>query len=407
MKSSEEKLRLLVISQYFYPEEFRINDLCSAWVTKGYDVTVITGIPNYPKGKFFQGYGLFKRRKDNYQGVTIVRLPILPRGKGFLRLSLNYLSFVVSGFFWATFTRLNAEFVFINEVSPMTQALPGIWFANRRNIPVYLYVQDLWPENIEATLKKPHPKFIRVIDRLVRSIYQNVDKIFVSSQGYINNIASKGVSPDKLLYWPQFAEDFYQPLKRVAEHPIPNTPSTKVIFTGNMGIAQGLDTLLEAAKLLQDEAVEFYLVGNGSEKEHLQTSAKNLKHVFFLDAVPANEVSGYLAQCDLAYVSLLDEPIYEVTVPAKLQSYLASGIPVLASATGEVKRIVLASNAGFVCPPGQALPVVASIRSYKSMKKDDHDVLRFNAEAYYQANFNKNTLLDQMDSHLIGEDDEV
>ena len=140
------KKHILVVSQYFYPEPFRINDMCKEWVKRGYKVTVVTGIPNYPEGKFYKGYGWCKKRKENIDGIDVIRLPIFARNKGgALRLALNYYSFVISGFFGKLFTRIKADLVFTFEVSPMTQALVGVWYAKKRKIPHYLYVQDLWP----------------------------------------------------------------------------------------------------------------------------------------------------------------------------------------------------------------------------------------------------------------------
>src|SRR5699024_7818619 len=143
------KKHILVISQYFYPEQFRINDICSEWVKKGYKVTVITGIPNYPQGKSYKGYGFFKKNREKYNGIEIIRITLIPRGNSAIMLSLNYLSFVITGFFWSLFTKVKADAVFIFEVSPMTQALPGVWYSKRKGVPCYLYVQDLWPENVE------------------------------------------------------------------------------------------------------------------------------------------------------------------------------------------------------------------------------------------------------------------
>lgn len=149
MKGKKEKKHILVLSQYFYPEQFRINDMCNEWVKRGYKVTVLTGIPNYPYGKFYKGYGYTKKRHEQWNGMEIIRIPLIPRGKTAIGLILNYLSFVCSGFFWKTFTKVKADCIFMYEVSPMTQTLIGVWYAKKQKIPCFLYVQDLWPENVE------------------------------------------------------------------------------------------------------------------------------------------------------------------------------------------------------------------------------------------------------------------
>lgn len=141
--------KILVVSQYFYPEQFRINDICTSWIKRGYEVTVLTGIPNYPQGDFYNEYGLKKRRKDEFDGVNIIRIPIIPRKSNSIMMALNYLSFVISGFVWNLNNKEKFDMVFIYEVSPMTQAMPGLWIAKKLKIPCYIYVMDLWPENFE------------------------------------------------------------------------------------------------------------------------------------------------------------------------------------------------------------------------------------------------------------------
>ena len=144
----KEKTHILVVSQYFFPEQFRINDICVEWVMRGYKITVLTGIPNYPQGTFYDGYDLNHRRTEEWNGIKIIRIPLFPRGNNSMGLALNYVSFVASGFVWSLFTKIKADYVFNFEVSPMTQALVGVWYAKKRKIPCYLYVQDLWPENV-------------------------------------------------------------------------------------------------------------------------------------------------------------------------------------------------------------------------------------------------------------------
>ena len=239
-----KKKHILVVSQYFYPEQFRINDICEQWVKDGYEVTVLTGIPNYPQGDFYDGYGISKRRKETWRGIEIIRIPICPRKTGKVKLALNYMSFVVSGLFWSLFTKLKADVVFIYEVSPVTQALPGVWYAKRRKIPCYLYVLDLWPENVESVLGI-HNKFILgAIGTLVDYIYKRCDIIFTSSRSFIEKIKNRGVKKEKLEFWPQYAEEFYQKYDGKFECEIPRDGVLNLTFAGNIGYAQGLDVLV-------------------------------------------------------------------------------------------------------------------------------------------------------------------
>jgi glycosyltransferase involved in cell wall biosynthesis len=396
--TKQSKRRLMIISQYFYPEEFRINDLAFEWVKRGYEVTVITGIPNYPKGSFFSGYGWFRKNNDVIQGVNVIRIPILPRRNGLVFLSLNYLSFVVSGYFWSKFTRLQSDVVFINEVSPMTQALPGIWFAKRRKIPSILYVQDLWPENVKATLKSNDSILTRYLGRLTKRIFENTDTILTTSSSFVDNIVARGISKEKVHYWPQYAEDFYQPM------PKDNHSVTRIMFTGNIGQAQGLDLLVEVAKEIpEDSNIVFVLVGHGRNKESLMKSVRdnNVQQRFeFVDAVLPTEVPKLLATADAGYIGFNQNTIFEMTIPAKFQSYLACSMPIIASASGEVASIVTKNNLGFISAPGDARGLLRNIINFSSLSKEEKEVMSNNAKIYQETHFAKQQLLDKMDVFL-------
>ena len=185
------KKHILIVSQYFYPEQFRINDMACEWVKRGYRVTVLTGIPNYPQGKFYQGYGWFKRRKESWNGIDIIRIPLIARGHSSIGMVMNYLSFVVSGFFWKCFTKIKADYVFTFEVSPMTQALVGVWYAKRRKIPHYLYVQDLWPENVEIVTGIHTRAVIGPIEKMVKYIYRKSDRVLATSPSFVREIQKR------------------------------------------------------------------------------------------------------------------------------------------------------------------------------------------------------------------------
>src|SRR5690625_988628 len=324
---------ILVISQYFYPEQFRINDICSEWVKRGHKVTVITGIPNYPQGKYFNGYGLFKKRKEIYNGIDIFRLQLMPRGDSSLMLVLNYISFVVSGFLWKLFTRIKADYVFIFEVSPMTQALPGVWYAKRRKIPCYIYVQDLWPENVEIITGIKSKFIIGLINKMVDYIYKNCDKIFTTSKSFVKTIVNRKVPKSKVKYWPQYAESFYRPINNKEENnEIPQDGKLNVIFTGNIGYAQGLDLLPKVAKSLKckgySESIRFNIVGDGRYKQELlgEIVEFDLVDMFnFISQKSPEEIPYLLSSSDVAYLSFSNNELFNKTIPAKLQSYMACG----------------------------------------------------------------------------------
>lgn len=401
------KRHILVISQHFYPEQFRINDLCVEWVKRGYRVTVITGIPNYPQGKFYTGYGPFKKRRENYGGVEIIRLPIFPRGKNHLTLSFNYLSFIVSGFFWNLFTRIKADYVFVFATSPIMQALPGIWYARKRRIPCYIYVQDLWPENFQAVTGISNKYIIGAIGKVVDYIYNQCTRIFVTSRSFVEAISNRGVPKEKIEYWPQYAEDFYKPLPKKGIREIPDDGAFNIIFAGNIGLAQGLDILPKAALILKDKLqgrqVRFNIVGDGRYKETLV----NMVHSFgvsdmfnFIDKQPAMRIPEFLAACDAALICLTSNPIFTMTIPAKLQSYMACGVPILVSADGETAKIVSEANAGLCSPAGDVDSLAENIVRMVNMTSDELKRLGNNAREYYCKNFNKEELLDRVDRYF-------
>lgn len=399
------KKHILVISQYFYPENFRINDICKEWVNKGYEVTVVTGIPNYPKGKFFEGYGLFKKRKEEYEGVHIIRLPIVARGKGSIRLALNYFSFVFSGFFWKIFTRIKADKVFIFEVSPMTQALVGVWYAKRRKIPCAIYVQDLWPENVEVVTGIHNKTIIGAIDKMVNYIYKNCSLILATSPSFVKRIEERTSAFDKegkskVKYWPQYAEDFYKPVEKKELEDLKASDTFRVVFTGNVGYAQGLDVLPQIAKVLKTQKTicEFVIIGDGRYMDEFKCEIKkrDVGEMFlFLGRKKPEEIPGYLALCNVAFISFTDSELFEMTIPAKLQSYMACGMPVIAVAGGETKRIIEEAECGCVVSFENHIELVNVITA---LKQKELSKWSDNSRSYYDRNYNKKLLLDKVES---------
>ena len=404
------KKHILVISQYFYPENFRINDMCKEWVKRGYEITVVTGIPNYPQGKFFDGYGLCKKRKEEYEGVHVIRLPILARGKGSVRLALNYFSFVVSGFFWKTFTKVKADKVFIFEVSPMTQALVGVWYAKRRKIPCYIYVQDLWPENVEVVTGIHNKSIIGAIDKMVNYIYKNCQLIFATSPSFVKKLEERQVVYDdvgmsKVKFWPQYAEEFYKPMEKIKLSDMPENDKFKIVFAGNIGYAQGLDILPKIAVLLKKEKVDcqFIIIGDGRYRKEFEKeiAQSNVGDMFtLLGRKQPEKVPYYLAWCDAAFLSFADNELFKMTIPAKLQSYMACGMPILAVAGGETKRIIDEAECGITCQLGNVEnicnAVITMIENYGCCTEE----MKKRSLNYAKSFFSKETLLAELELYI-------
>ena len=395
---------ILIISQYFYPEQFRINDIAMEWVKRGNKVTVLTGIPNYPQGRFYKGYGWLKRRKEVWNGIDVIRIPLVARGKSSIGMILNYFSFVVSGWIWKCFTRVKADLVFTFEVSPMTQALIGVWYSKKHKIPNYLYVQDLWPENVETVTGIKSPLIIKPISRMVDYIYSNCEKIFATSPSFVKEIQKRTPGEEKkVIYWPQYAEEFYRPVDEKSNL-IPQDDILNITFTGNIGTAQGLEILPKTAKLLKEQnvSVRFNIVGDGRNKENLVRCIKDNGVEEYFNLIgwqPAEQIPIILSSSDAAFLSFADNPLYSMTIPAKLQSYMACGIPIIASACGETKRIIEESNCGLCCKMGDVESLVANILKMKNLE----DLSQYSrlSRVYFIANFDKKMLMDKLDEYLL------
>lgn len=402
---------ILLISQYFYPETFRVNDMAVEWVKRGYKVTVLTGIPNYPMGEYFEGYDKKHRTRETWNGVNVIRIPLVARGNSSNKLlnaigmTRNYFSFVRSGKRWVKSdeaANLKPDIVFTFEVSPMTQAKIGVWYGQRYNVPTYLYVQDLWPENVETVTGIHNRMIIGPIDKMVDNIYRNTDTIFTTSPSFVEAIVNRKnpVDRNKVHYWPQYAEDFYKPIAPQFISDIPNDGYFKIAFTGNIGTAQGLDILPKTAEILKDEKVRFVIVGDGRYQAEFEKQIKerNVQDMFIMmPRVQAEKIPEILSACDAGFISFNNTPLWENTIPAKLQSYMACGKPIIASASGETKRIIKEAQCGICTEIGNSNSLAEGI---KELMKSDVDILCKNSRKYFESHFNKEYLMDIMDEYF-------
>lgn len=395
-----------MISQYFWPENFRINDLVADMVGRGHEVTVLTGQPNYPSGRFFSGYGWARPRTETYHGVTIVRVPLVPRGSaGAIRLALNYLSFAVFGAL-GVWLRLRGKFdaIFVYEVSPVTVGIPAIVASRRFKAPILFWVLDLWPESLTAAGGVQSPRVLRAVDRLVRWIYRHCARILVQSRAFIPEIARHGVPHSEILYFPGWGESLFQPLRHANSALLPPLPEGfKVLFAGNIGEAQDFPAVLEAAATLRDRSdIHWLIVGDGRmaawAKEEAQR--RGLSQVHFLGRHPLESMPHFYAAADALLLTLKREPIFALTIPGKLQSYLACARPILAMLDGEGARIVEESGGGLTCPAGDAAGLAAQVLKLAALPEATREAMGQNGRLYYEANFDRTRLFDQLEVWL-------
>lgn len=398
-------MKILILTQYFWPENFKINDLALGLKEKGNEVTVLTGAPNYPDRSAFPGYSL-AFGKESYNGIMIKRVPVIPRGKtGKVRKALNYLSFVLSaGFFAPFFCREKYDAIFVFAVSPITQALPAILLKKIRNIPLFIWTLDLWPETLAAVEAVNSPYILGLIEGMVKFIYKRCDLILIASEGFVPSIISKGVDAGKIVFLPNWAEEIYKPVrpedvKLPAE--LKNLPKGFILmFAGNIGTAQDFDTILAAFAMLKSyKQIHLLVVGGGSMHEKIASRIKEMDltdQVHLLGAYPSEFMPSFFSLSDTMLVTLKKDPIFSVTTPAKLYTYLSCARPVIGAIDGEGAKLIVASGAGSVCPPGEPEALRDSILKMYRLDSKERENMGLKGREFYESNFDRERLIDSL-----------
>ena len=386
-------MKLLVVSQYFWPETFRITEVVESLRDIGHEVTVLTGQPNYPDGVTLAGYSAISLRTQIRDGLTICRVPLLPRGRGSaIRLFLNYLSFIVSAVFFGPWLLRGRRFdaVLVYGVSPILQVIPAIWIAGVKGAGLATWVQDLWPESLSATGFIQNPKILGIVSKVVRWIYRRNDLLLVQSQAFVGPVKQMaGRTP--VIYHPNPGELAFS---NTRTDPSSSSLQLKlgfnVVFAGNLGTVQSLDTLLAAAQMLRDEQdVRFVLVGSGSRSEWLKQEAllRGLKNVQLTGRFPPSDMPNILAQASVLLVSLTRNPMISQTVPSKIQAYLAAGRPIIASMDGEGARVVMEAGAGVACPAEDARALADAVLKLRDATPEELEEMGQRGHSFYEQNF--------------------
>lgn len=398
-------LRILIVSQYFWPENFRITDLAIGLKDKGHEVTVLTGMPNYPSGQLYEGYSWWKNRRESMQGISIIRVPLFVRRESkSWQLVLNYFSFVLSACILAPCLLRKKQFdiVFTYEVSPVTVGIPAIFMSRLKKAAMFFWVQDLWPESLFATGAIKSPVILSSVSWMVRQIYRGCDSILVQSKNFVDPAVAIGAKREKIRYFPNWAELLYQPTeadKLAKERSELPSSGFIVMFAGNLGAAQSLDTIIDSAVLLKNEDIHWVFLGDGRRKDWLQNEVlnKQLHKVHILGNRAIERMPTYFSFADVLLVTLKDDPVMATTIPGKVQSYLACGKPIIGALNGAGADVINESGAGYCVLSGDVNELSHAVLRMSHLTEVERDEMGQAARKYYEKNFDREMLISQLE----------
>jgi len=394
--------RVLIFTNHFYPEYFKINDVVDWFCSENITTTVVTSNPNYPKGKIFKGYSIFGSKKY-HKTSTVYRLPVIPRGSGSnLTLSLNYLSYFFSLFlftFWLILIHRKYDTLLIHHTSPPLLFLPALMYKKIKGAKVILWDLDMWPQTLSSVGIIKSKGLINFLEGLFKWFYNQFDHILLGSESF-KEFAQKRVTLKKILYFPNWADLVFEsqkPIKKIFD------PTKKVIisYTGNIGQAQDLESLVKAIKLSKNKNYEIRLIGDGRAKKSLKSLvySKGLNNqIKFYDSVDSQNLLGFFKESDFLYLSLNRSPLFSKTVPAKFQTYLASGIPIIGLISGETNSLIKDNNLGFASNAGDSIALAKILDSFSNLQNPQYQKMKSNCKDLYLSRFlsslRKHELLD-------------
>lgn len=399
-------MRVLIFNQYFWPESFRINEIACALKARGHEVQVMTGKPNYPEGKFFAGYGAWGIKKESWRDIPIYRVPMLARGsRGAIKLALNYLSYIISGFLFAPWLLRKEKYdvIFVYGVSPIFQAIPASFLGWLKGAPVVLWVQDLWPQSAEATGYVKTPLILKLLEKLVQFTYKHTDLLLVQSKAFVGSVSK--LAPNlPIVYYPNSVDkEFYSPQTISIPYIKSLQSGFTVLFAGNVGAAQAMETIVVAAdRLKKYSEISIVILGSGSKSDWVaeQIVEKKLTNLHLEGRFSVEVMPALMRQASALLVTLIDQPIFELTVPNKIQAYLAVGRPVIACLNGEGARIVAEAEAGVAVRGEDGEGLANAIVMLYEMPEVEREQMGVNGRAYFKQHFDEEMLTTELIKHF-------
>ena len=401
-------MKILLLTQYFWPESFRINDVALGLRERGHEVCVATGMPNYPGGRLFKGYSFFGPFRDRFESVDVRRAPLLVRGDGGpIRLALNYISLAASLALLAPWmARGRFDAILVYQPSPITIGIPARVIKLLKRLPIVFWVQDLWPQTLSATGAVNSPMLIAAVDRLVRWIYRGCDRVLVQSRAFVDPIAAQGVPRERIVYVPNSAEDFYRRVAPASADPAAREfrAGFRVLFAGNIGAAQDFPTIIAAANMLREHReIQWIVIGEGRMHGWVDAEIRKLglaSTFQLLGPRPAEQMPAYFAHADVLLATLRRDPIFAYTIPSKIQSYMACGKAVIVALEGEGAKVVSEAGAGWVVPPENPAALAESVLAASRADKTQLKIMGNQGEKYFREQFERSMLLTRLESVL-------
>ena len=395
-------MKILVVSQYFWPENFRVNDLVVGLKDRGHEVTVLTGQPNYPDGEIFKEFKEDANKFSAYFGINVFRVPLWPRksGSGF-NLIMNFISFMFTAMIIGSFKLRGREFdkIFVFGNSPLTVMLPAIFIGWLKRAPVCVWVMDLWPDTLIAlgVISKGWQE--RIASKFMSFLYNSCDLILGQSNEFVVSLKEMTKTPVGML--PSWSDVTAES----AIFELPSDGKLRICFAGNVGDAQDFPTLIAAANVLKasNSQAKFYIVGDGRGVNNLKIGiTKNglEDQIILLGRHPIERMASLFSQADILYLALKNDPVFDKTIPGKLQSYMAAGKPILAMLGGAGKAVVEASNSGVIVMPGDYEALAKTVMVFEKMDESERIEMGENGLKYYTENFDRDLVINRLAAYL-------
>jgi len=400
-------LKILIVTEYFYPEEFKINEIALEWQKKGYQVDVLTNFPTYPAGKIYDNYKNKWYDKDNYKGITVHRVKSITGYKeNLFKKLLKYFTFMFLGTFVAMKIGKRYDFVFGFDIGALTGMTPAIVVQKFYKKPVTLWIQDIWPDSVYAYGFKQTKLLTYCLNSFVKFIYKNSTVLVVSAEGFIEKIKLFSVKQQKIEYLPNWADALET---NVEAFQFSKEEKIHFTFAGNIGKVQNLDNVIQAFGSIDNKLIlkaQLNIIGDGSYIDDLQQLVKNenIKNVIFWGRKPRQEMSKYFKASDFLIVSLIDKPIFSLTVPAKIQTYIAAKKPILAILNGDAAKIIEDNKLGFSAEPNNLEQIRKILEKSILLSEDEKNILIKNSQFLTENTFNKDRIIKRLLGLTTGED---